>query len=72
MDYNVFYRDVAAWIGQANQAAMTNGMENPVFWAWVADSCGAITRKYGESRIVIKQMMMLVEWLEEVYEGRKQ
>lgn len=71
MDYKAFYNDVAEWIGQANQAAMRHGMDKPDFWQWVADSAGALGKKYQENRIVIKQMVMLVEWLEEVYEKRK-
>ncbi|MGG1878156.1 hypothetical protein ABDI30_11390 [Paenibacillus cisolokensis] len=75
MDYKAFFADVEAWIGQANHAAMRHGMDNPEFWQWVADSSGELCRKYQEHRLAIKQMMMLVEWLEEVYEknsGRRE
>ena len=68
MDYQAFYNDVVAWIGQANQTAARFGMHSEQFWAWVADSCGAMCRKYQDNRLVIKQMIMLVEWLEEVFE----
>lgn len=71
MDYEAFFRDVVAWIGQANQAALKYGMENERFWVWVADSSGALCKKYQENRLAIKQMIMLVEWLEEVYERQK-
>lgn len=71
MDYKAFFADVLDWIGQANQEAMRHGMDKPEFWQWVADSCGALTVKYQSNRLVIKQMTMLVEWLEEVYEKRK-
>lgn len=72
MDYKAFYGDVLGWIQAANQAAARYGMSNPDFWQWVADSCGEISRKYQENRLVIKQMVMLVEWLEETYENSKQ
>lgn len=68
MDYGAFFADVQTWIGQANQAAAKYGMQNEDFWTWVADSSAAICEKYQENRLAIKQMMMLVEWLEEVYE----
>lgn len=71
MDYKAFFTDVEAWIGQVNQAAMRYGMGNSEFWLWVADSCGKLCEKYQENRLVIKQMMMLVEWLEDVNESRK-
>lgn len=68
MDYKAFFADVLEWIGQANQAAMRYRMDNPEFWQWVADSTSAICMKFQDNRLAIKQMMMLVEWLEEVYE----
>jgi len=71
MDYHAFYNDVVAWIGQANQVAAQYGMHSESFWSWVADSCGTICRKYQDNRLVIKQMIMLVEWLEEVLERSK-
>lgn len=66
MDYKAFFADMEQWIQQVNQAAMKHGMDHPDFWAWVAESAGAMCRKYGDHRLAIKQMMMLVEWLEEV------
>ncbi|MBB6632781.1 hypothetical protein [Cohnella thailandensis] len=71
MDYKAFFADVERWIQAANQAAMQHGMESAAFWQWVADSAGALCRKYGEHRLAILQMMMMVEWLEEVYDKRK-
>lgn len=70
INYADFYQDVEAWIGQANQAAMQHGMDSSEFWQWAADSTGAICKKYQDNRLVIKQMVMLVEWLEEVYDMR--
>lgn len=68
MDYKAFFNDVVGWINQANQAATRYGMQKPDFWVWVADSSGELCRKYQDNRLAIKQMMMMVEWLEEVYE----
>ncbi|WP_080833232.1 hypothetical protein [Cohnella massiliensis] len=71
MDYKAFFTDVVDWISQANQAAARYGMENLDFWKWVADSCGTICLKYQDNRLVIKQMIMMTEWLEEVYNQRR-
>ncbi|MGG1878280.1 hypothetical protein ABDI30_12020 [Paenibacillus cisolokensis] len=71
MDYNAFFADVEIWIGQANQAAVRLGMESPEFWQWVAESSGTLCKKYQEHRLAIKQMIMMIEWLEEVWEGRR-
>lgn len=72
MDYRALYDDVIDWIEQVNQAAAKYGMESSDFWMWVADSAGALSKKYQEHRLVVKQMVMLVEWLEEVYESRRE
>lgn len=71
MDYKAFFTDVLAWIGEANVAATRHGMESAEFWAWVADSAGHICRKYQDHRLAIKQMIMMTEWLEEVYNQRR-
>ncbi|PWV97455.1 hypothetical protein DFQ01_12199 [Paenibacillus cellulosilyticus] len=68
MDYNAFFKDVIDWIGQVNKMAMQHGMGNPSFWAWVTESTSALSQKYQDHRIAVKQMVMLIEWLEEVYE----
>ncbi|GEC93759.1 hypothetical protein [Brevibacillus brevis] len=69
MDYKAFYDDVVNWINQANQAAAKYGMHDEQFWAWVTDSSAAISKKYQDNRLAIKQMLMLINWLEEVYEN---
>lgn len=68
MDYKAFYEDIVDWIGQANQAASQHGMHSEEFWACVSRSVGEICSKYQDNRLVLKQMTMLVEWLEEMYE----
>ncbi|MFI8712016.1 hypothetical protein [Brevibacillus brevis] len=68
MDYKAFYDDVVSWINQANQAAAKYGMHDEQFWAWAADSSAVISKKYQDNPLVIKQMLMLVNWLEEAYE----
>lgn len=72
MDYKAFYDDVVGWINQANQAAVQYGMHNEQFWAWVVESSGRLCQKYQNHRLAINQMLMLVEWLEEVYEKAKE
>jgi hypothetical protein len=70
MDYTALFRDVANWTQEANQAFARWGMESPEFWGWVADSSSRLCLKYDEHRLVIKMMMTMVEWLEEVHESR--
>ncbi|MFD2703842.1 hypothetical protein ACFSVM_25765 [Paenibacillus shunpengii] len=71
MDYQAFYNEVVKWIAQVNQAAMKFGITSPDFWKWVADSSAEICARYQDNQLVIKQMIMLVEWLEEAFERQK-
>ncbi|HJA91316.1 MAG TPA: hypothetical protein H9948_11065 [Candidatus Jeotgalibaca merdavium] len=69
MDYQAFYADVANWIMTVNQQAATLGMQSEAFWAWVTESAGQIGNKYGNTDLVVKQLLMLIDWLEEVYKN---
>lgn len=69
MDYQAFYAEIANWIMQVNQQAATLGMQSDAFWAWVMESAGQIGNKYCNTDLVVKQMLMLIEWLEEVYKN---
>ncbi|SFE11145.1 hypothetical protein SAMN04487969_101111 [Paenibacillus algorifonticola] len=71
LDYKAFYDDIVAWIADVNMAVMRAGPDSSEFWIWIADSSGFICRKYNDNRLVVKQMVMLVEWMEEVFEQRK-
>lgn len=70
MDYQAFYNDVVEWINRVNQMAIKYGMHSEQFWSWVADSCGALCKKYHDHQLVKKQMTMLIHWLEDVYESQ--
>jgi hypothetical protein len=71
MDYNQFYVEVAAWIQQANQMGVHYGLASSQFWEWVADSSGELTIKYNNNPLVVKQMVMLVEWMESFLDKQK-
>ncbi|MEK4276493.1 hypothetical protein [Paenibacillus sp. FSL R7-0026] len=72
MDYKAFFWDMVLWTQGVNDAARQFGMQSPDFWKWVADSAGAICRKYEDNPLAVKQMVMMIEWLEEVYEKQRQ
>lgn len=71
MDYQKFYSEIVEWIMQVNQKAVQLGMESPEFWSWIMTSVGEFEVRYEKNKLVIKQMVMMVEWLEEIYFERK-
>lgn len=71
MNYEQFYQEVANWINQSNQFAIQYGLQSNEFWTWVLDSIGEISNKYNNNELVQRQMMMLHDWLIDIYEGSK-
>lgn len=49
--------------------AVDLGMQSDAFWAWVTEYAGQIGNKYGNTDLVVKQLLMLIDWLEEVYKN---
>ncbi|WP_117161329.1 hypothetical protein [Paraliobacillus sp. X-1268] len=71
MDYQKFYAEVVEWIMQVNQKATQFGMDSQDFWKWVMTSVSEFEVRYNKNKLVINQMVMLIEWLEEIYFERK-
>ena len=67
MDYKQFFAEVADWILAVNQKASEHGMQSDAFWDWVMHSSGEFGNRYNNNDLVVKQMVMLLEWLEDVY-----
>ena len=68
MNYEAFFADIAEWINQSNQMAMQHGLKSNEFWSWVTTSMGQLSDKYGNNELVKRQMMMLWDWLQDIYE----
>ena len=67
MDYKQFFAEVADWILAVNQKAAEFGMQSDAFWEWVMRTSGEIGNRYKNNELVVRQMLMLLEWLEDVY-----
>lgn len=71
MDYQQFYNEIVEWINEANKKASQYGLESSDFWTWVTRSEGEMCEKYNNNPLVIKQMIMLHDWLTEIYYNNK-
>lgn len=71
MDYQKFYAEVAAWIHESNTQAIKHGLNSDVFWDWVVKSSGELCNRYNNEILVVKQMNMLIDWLEGVWQSQK-
>lgn len=70
MDYHKFYAEVAAWIVQVNQKAVAHGMGSSDFWDWITSSANDFNKRYNNP-LVYKQMIMLCDWLHDIYESSR-
>lgn len=71
MDYTVFYAEIAAWIQTANQNAVKMGFDSDEYWAWVFQSVGEFCNRYNNQELVIRQMTMLLCWLDDAWKKSK-
>lgn len=71
MDYQKFFNEVVSWINEANDNAVKLGLESSEFWTWVTRSIGEMCNRYDNNPLVIKQMVMLHEWLDEIYHNSR-
>lgn len=67
MDYKKFFEEVTDWINEVNKMAIKYGMGGEEFWTWVTTSVGEMCNKYDNNKLVVNQMVMLTEWLEDIY-----
>jgi len=67
MDYQKFFNEIVSWINEVNKKASQFGLESSEFWTWVTRSMGELCELYDNNPLVIKQMVMLHEWLDEIY-----
>lgn len=67
MDYDVFFDEVKAWIKQCNVNAVEKGMHSVEFWEWVSMSIADICDRYQNDELVKRQMLMLYQWLNDLY-----
>ena len=71
MDYRAFYADVALWIEQNQQQSLQLGFGSQAYFDWVFLSAGELGNKYQNTKLVVKQMCMLLDWIEESYKEQK-
>jgi hypothetical protein len=67
MDYQKFFAEVAAWVLEVNKQAVKYGMDSDPFWKWIVQSSTDICEQYGNNKLVINQMVMLVDWVQDIY-----
>lgn len=67
MNYEVFFKEIVAWINAVNEKAKQYGMDSHVFWKWVVDSITDICERYENNSLVTRQMSMMFEWLNDIH-----
>lgn len=68
MNYETFYKEIVNWINSCNTKAAELGFHSEAYWNWIGLSIADISERYNNNDLVKKQMVMLYEWLYEMYE----
>ncbi|TGA95626.1 hypothetical protein E4665_17795 [Sporolactobacillus shoreae] len=72
MDYKQFFSEVADWVLEVNSKASSLGMDSDGFWKWIMQSSAAISERYENNKLVVNQMVMLVDWVQDIYRASKE
>lgn len=67
MYYHAFYQDVIKWMDANNQIVAKYTIHSDQYWNWVIQTTGHMGNKYGNHPLVLKQMNMLIDYLENSY-----
>ena len=71
MDYRSFFADVTEWMTASNHMIGKYPIDSQEYWDWVVNSTGQLTQKYNNHPLVIRQMDMLISWLEDAMKKEK-
>jgi hypothetical protein len=71
MDYKRFFGECAEWVLEVNKQAVALGMDSDAFWQWIVKSSTDICERYNNNKLVINQMVMLVDWVQDIYRQSK-
>ncbi|TGA95536.1 hypothetical protein E4665_17900 [Sporolactobacillus shoreae] len=72
MDYKKFFGDVADWVLEVNNKASSLGLDSDPFWKWIMQSSAEISERYENNKLVVNQMVMLVDWVQDIYRASKE
>lgn len=66
--YDQFYSEIARWINTCNLKAVELDFHSEEYWDWVSLSIANISERYNNHILVKRQMVMLYEWLYDMYQ----
>lgn len=67
MDYRSFFADVTEWMTESNNQIKQHSINSQEYWDWVVHSTGQLCNKYNNHELVIRQMSMLIGWLDDAF-----
>lgn len=69
MNFSDFFDDVKQWMSSCNTQATELGFNSLAFWEWVYNTSGQLAVKYNNHVFALRQMQLIVRWLEEQNKG---
>lgn len=69
MNFKQFFGDVVLWMEKSNEMVKQCSIHSEEYWSWAFQSSGELCKKYGNHPLAIKQMSMLIDFLEDMRKG---
>ena len=70
-DYRKFMNEVVDWIEAQEEAAQRFGFGSEQYFDWVFKTSGQLCDKYENHPFVSRQMLMIFEYIDEVFKNQK-
>lgn len=71
LDYHEFMNKVADWIVEQENVAQKFGFGSVEYFNWVFESSGKLCDEYENHPFVSRQMLMIFEYIDEVFKNQK-
>lgn len=71
LDYHEFMNKVADWIVEQENVAQKFGFGSVEYFEWVFESSGKLCDEYENHPFVSRQMLMIFEYIDEVFKNQK-
>lgn len=71
LNYHEFLNQVADWIVEQEKVAQKFGFGSVEYFDWVFESSGKLCDEYENHPFVSRQMLMIFEYIDEVFKNQK-
>lgn len=68
MDWKSFFEDLQILMANANDYLKQLSLQSEDYWSWLVKSLGELGNKYGNHPLVVKMLIDVVNYQQEIYD----